>query len=694
MQWTSHFGWGRVNLGAAVAVAASGQIPPIASISSPDWFAPVTGPSLAIRGLASAPRAAGGGFQYKLMWAPGLQPDPASWRVVASGTGAGRMTGLGTIDLGAVRAALASYHPPSDPGAPTFSSSAPNPFASQFTVQLEVSVPGVPTVGIDRRVFTSANDPSLVAGYPKRMGTGGEAPIRYATLTSSNKQELIVPTEDGRVHAYLPSGRELRGWPVRTRLLRNASGHAGAPALRRIGIPREPPRAPAIADLRGDGQPDVITAAGIHVYAWTAHGRALRGFPVTERLGLCGPALESQPLHHPKCGFLASPAVGYLQGQRRGLDVIEPSLDGHLYAWNSRGRLLRGYPVALVDPGVPPAQQDHAESINDPAVGDLTGSGHDDVVVSTNEEYPMSSQSAPLSGGIAQLQGSLLSNASGGSARVYAIDGATGRIMHGWPIAINGALQNELPLVGPGNDAEIARIGGREVVIASATGGALSEYDAGGGLIRSIQQSSFGASSNATDRTEALNLFESAAVGRLAGTLSIVKYGVSLGQVINLALPGQNVPYNHLIGAYDASNGSTLSAWPTITDDYQFLSSSTIGRVGGPAGSGVLRFSRGRGLDCCTPTTARRAATSRASRRSQAGGCSRQRRFRRTGGSPTSPVRATCSSGECPASRPARASGRRSATTPATRATTTLMSGRPPRRRGYGCDGLVAGVFG
>ena len=42
-QWTTHFGWGRVDLGAAVAVAQSGKIPPEAAIDSPDWYAPLTG---------------------------------------------------------------------------------------------------------------------------------------------------------------------------------------------------------------------------------------------------------------------------------------------------------------------------------------------------------------------------------------------------------------------------------------------------------------------------------------------------------------------------------------------------------------------------------------------------------------------------------------------------------------------------
>src|SRR5713226_1643790 len=66
-----------------------------------------------------------------------------------------------------------------------------------------------------------------------------------------------------------------------------------------------------------------------------------------------------------------------------------------------------------------------------------------------------------------------------------------------------------------------------------------------------------GPASNVTDRSVALNLFESTAVGDLLGDgqLNLVKYGVTLGQLANLAAPGQNFPYSHTIGAYDASTG-------------------------------------------------------------------------------------------------------------------------------------------
>ncbi len=575
-QWTPHFGWGRANVGAAVGAVASGDIPPEAAIDSPSWYAPLTGSSVSITGLARARFATGGQFHWKLMWGAGQAP--ASWTTVGEGDSSTTVTNFGSIDLEAVRPALATYVVPPDSGGPTFAPGEPNPFQHEFTVQLEVNGQGIALTGIDRRVFDTFTDPTLLPGYPKAMGSGGEAATRYADLNGDNVQELIVPAEDGTIHAYEPNGSELRGWPVHTLTEQAALGHSGSPGLNALGLPPEPPRAPVIADLADNGHPDVVTAAGTHVYAWHANGKLVPGFPVSSNQAFCGPALETDS-SHPKCGFAATPALAHLEGFNKKPDIVEPSLDGHLYAWRANGTPVPGYPVALVDPAeVAAGSQMIAESINDPAIGDLSNAGHDDVVVASNEVYGAGELGSDVS------FAGITASAAGSSGRLYAIDGASGKIMPGWPVAMPGIIQNVLPLVGPGQDAAIAKIGGETVIVASVTGGALEELSPSGQVVRTMQQAgsqAFGAAADATDRTAALNLFESASVGDLlgTGTPDVVKYELSLGQAANLLLVGQNFPYNHLIGAFDGSSGATLPAFPTVTDDYQFLSANDVAKI-------------------------------------------------------------------------------------------------------------------
>jgi hypothetical protein len=574
-QWTTHFGWGRANVGAAVGAVVKGNIPPEAAIDSPEWYAPLTGTSTEITGLARARFASGGHFHWKLMWGAG--ETPSSWTTAHEGDAEGSVSDFGSIDLQAVRKALETYVVPPDTGGPTFGAGEPNPFQHEFTVQLEVSAAGSTLTGIDRRVFSTFTDPTLESGYPKRLAAGGESALRYADLDGSGTQELVLPTEDGQVHAYLPDGSELKGWPVSTGTQSSALDHSGSPGLAALGLPHEPARGPLLADLKGNGEQDVIVAAGEHVYAWHPNGKPVHGFPVAENRSFCGPALENGS-SHPKCGFFAAPALAHLEGSAKKPDIVEPSLDGHLYAWRANGKPVKGYPVALIDPAeVAAGHAMVAESINDPAVGDLNGDGHDDVVVASNEVYGAPEPEEISFAGIT-------ASVAGSSGRLYAIDGATGKILPGWPAKMPGLIQNTLPLIGPGQDAAIAKIGGETVIVASATGGALEELSPAGKTVRTIQQvgpESFGAISDATDRTGALNLFESASVGDVlgTGTPDVVKYEVSLAQAANLLLVGQNFPYNHLIGAFDGATGLPLPAYPTVTDDYQLLSANDVAKV-------------------------------------------------------------------------------------------------------------------
>ena len=572
--WDEHFGYGRADVGEAVAVAKSGAAPPEASIASPDWYAPLTGDRVDLAGRLRARFATGGKFTYKVEWGVGVQPT--TWTEIKAGESTTTTTDLGEVDLGAVRAALAASNPPPDPGGPTFGPSR-HPYKDYFTVRVTVTGDGIPTKGVDRKVLTAIPDgQELRAGFPKRLGTGGEAPLRYADLDGDNEQELIVPLEDGTIHAYRPDGSELPGWPVRTEVQYSATDHTSADGFDTVDPPREPARGPTIADLDDDGSPEVITAAGLRVYVFEADGSVRDGFPVRNNPAFCDKALQRKEdgatggAWHRKCGFLATPAVGRVEGKDEPLNIVAPSLDGHLYVLRADGTGVPGFPVDLVAPDKTDAQKRFAESINQPAIGDLGGGpgnapdGKDDIVVPTNEAYGEPGQSGDVS------FAGILGGAAGQDARVYAIDGATGEYLPGWPIKIPGLIQNVLPLIGPGHDPAITKVGGQTRIVASATSGSLATYKPDGSVDKTMQQGT------------SLNLFESAAVGRLLGDTGdpqVVKYQIDAGQAANLLLVGQNAPYSHRIGAWESGSGSTMPGYPTITDDYQFLSSSTIANV-------------------------------------------------------------------------------------------------------------------
>ena len=110
-----------------------------------------------------------------------------------------------------------------------------------------------------------------------------------------------------------------------------------------------------IADLDGDGSPEVITAAGTRIYVWEADGKLRDRLPgrATNRAVL-RPALSERRAGgawHRKCGFLATPAVGRVEGADKPLDIVAPSLDGHLYAFDRNGTAAPRLPGRPGRPG-------------------------------------------------------------------------------------------------------------------------------------------------------------------------------------------------------------------------------------------------------------------------------------------------------------------------------------------------------
>ena len=199
------------------------------------------------------------------------------------------------------------------------------------------------------------------------------------TSTATTQQELVLPTEDGKVHAYRPDGSRAAGLAgARPRPSPRPTEHLGSPVLQALDPPLEPPRAPTIADLTGDGKPEVITAAGERIYVWDADGRPARRLagparPVARQLRAVRAAEGAQAPQVRLPGH-ARRSRGS-RGPDEPLDIVVPGLDGRLRAYRPDGTPVPGFPVRLQDPDVPADERMTAESINNPAIGDLDGDG-------------------------------------------------------------------------------------------------------------------------------------------------------------------------------------------------------------------------------------------------------------------------------------------------------------------------------
>ena len=94
------------------------------------------------------------------------------------------------------------------------------------------------------------------------------------------------------------------------------------------------------------------------------------------------------------------------------------------------------------------------------------------------------------------------------------------------------------------------------------------------------------AASTSTSR-KVLNLFENPIVANIDGVAGpeIIKGGVTLNQLVNLGVAvGQNLPYNHVVQAWNGQTGASLPTFPQAVEDFQLLSSPAVADVSDAAG--------------------------------------------------------------------------------------------------------------
>ncbi len=646
--WDATHGYGRLNAYELVKRVRDAQIPPEADLTSPKWFSvlPATG-SVAVSGHVAAPRAPR--FSYRVEWAKGLQP-PAypgvdTWTVIGgeSHRTAAKDGTLATLDTATVAAALGgATGPPVDLRDGRSQE-------EKFSVRLRVVVTaeGGATDGLrgesQKQVFVHA-DPDLVAGMPRHVaGSGTSSPV-FADLEPGGGAEMVLATDDGRIHAYRADMSEIPGFPVRTD--RTPYWVRGWTSVV-DGIP--PTRgavmvgAPVIVDLNGDGQLDVAVGdLEGRVRAWDHVGNPLPGFAnVRTNPAFSTDSVAAQDsVNRTQRGFAGSLAAADLDGDGHP-ELVGAALDRHVYAWHGDGRPLAGFPVLVVDPtkvaAVDPVTHhvtfradsgvgDGGDLVTTPALADLNGDGRAEIVVGAQEEYdePLN---APEFGGLAGTSGNsreyvispLGRNATNPNPNPAHPDAQA--YLPGWPAKIGMFQREVLPVIGNGVSAQAA-IGdlipshpGREIAVAAAVGplyvfgadGRSALGQVGGkdvplhwfGGLFSNDGNGTGAARNSTDVGLMLVAFGGPAVGKIGSRdhLDVAAPVSGLSRLLDTTSPELQLPSDDQLAAWDPTTGSMRPAFPRETPDLAFFVTPAIADVNGDgrteviAGNGVYTLS-------------------------------------------------------------------------------------------------------
>jgi hypothetical protein len=668
-------GYGRIDAASIMSWLASGKIPPEASFGEMQWFQTYDPSSTTVPvPIKAAALRTPGTFHWELQYGIGVQPEPGAFTDIAGGTGSGGPGGQSVstvVDLGpALLGRIAT-------GLPAGSS----PDRPAFTLRLVVT-DSKGLVGEDRRTEYLVHDPTLMTELQPGAGAGTASVTEPATsfggsvdaaptlapIGPGGSDALVVATADGTIHAYVPKAgglRELPGWPVQTELMPGqAEITASEPAYTSAQVTAIP-HCPiiggvAVGRLSSGAGPDVVASDWCgNVYAWTANGKPLRGFPVHTNAAFsqdpspyAGTSSATDPSVDPRDpnnrllpGIIGAPALADLTGNGQ-LDVIVSSLDRHVYAWGQNGELLPGYPVLVVDPSqvesVDPTT-DHVTfkpSVNvqmgsmildTPAIGNLSGrGGPPDLVVGTDEEYGCNPATIPGAGlqevpgrppcaismvnavnwGLGAAGASLLNPAN---SRVYALnpqgnnsstDCSKGTaqpsacaILPGWPVPLVDLDAGLLPDVADGTTAspalaDLAGNGQLDVGDMTSVGpgyiytGDGKPYFGNGpdGQPITLSMGTAGPLSNSQDLPSipALGMPVFAALGAGAPGTSFVAPAASLGKALDAALPAEQYANDNQLDAWNTSTATMQAAFPQVMNDLQFFNQPLVANVNGP----------------------------------------------------------------------------------------------------------------
>jgi Subtilase family len=424
-------GYGRIDAARLVSWIAQGRIPPQAEIDGLPWYQ-VMNPSQQVNVSGTIGTTRSSSWRYEVQIAPGETPDQSAWRVVAAGKGDGIRTGeLATIPLGLV----AGLFPESVNlrGSPADADGQPDPDQFMFTIRIVVQ-DAAGMVGMARRTEFLHEDPTLLHGEPVQLSSSIAAPTVLAPIGPGGTDALLVATAAGSIEALGANGAELPGWPVETA---PDTGYHPGEAAYTSGDVTAIPRGEIVGGLAVG---DLSDAAGdqMDVVATDLTGRVW-AWSSRGRLLKGWPVRTEAAFSAPDVlnpdnevlrGILGAPALGDLQG-KGGLDVVAASMDRHVYAWQPDGKPVPGWPVEVVDPK-------EVQSVN-PADGQVTflpGAGGD--TGSKLDDTPAIAQLVP-----------------GGPPQVLV---TSNEQYTGYPNASLGILGTLFSLVGNLNDAANSRV--------------------------------------------------------------------------------------------------------------------------------------------------------------------------------------------------------------------------------------------
>lgn len=176
-------------------------------------------------------------------------------------------------------------------------------------------IPEIIVLGGDGRIFVINANGTIRAGWPQiipKLGFAFSSPA-IGDINRDGILDVVVASFDKSVYAFSSDGKLLQGWPAN--MDANAIGST------------------ALGDIDRDGYLEVLVTAGKKLYAFNYNGTIVTNFPI-----FISDSITVQ----------SSPVLGDIDGDGK-LDIVVGSPDQKVYAFDSKGREVPGFPLTTGD---------------------------------------------------------------------------------------------------------------------------------------------------------------------------------------------------------------------------------------------------------------------------------------------------------------------------------------------------------
>ena len=561
--WDPFYGYGRMNVGAALRALENSSIPPITHLESPAWFSMYEkgrDQEISISFHIHAPRS----NSYEWVLEYGLGNNPQEWIEINTGSGEEEQRLSSTLSIGDIPAVQMKEG--------DYNEKVPERLErvneASVTIRLRVS-DAQNNQSEQRKTVYVREDSDLLSGYPITLPGSAEAsPILY-DVDGDDIFEVIVADGSGLVHVLNGEGEELPGFPVASSIQENQpEAFNSMSPLRDVFL-----GTPSAADIDGDGDTEIV-AAGMRggVYVWHHDGTLVDGFPT---FSIGRDPSEMSPDFRYDQGFVGGVTLADID-EDGNMELISAGLDSRLYVWNHDGTEFGPYPIDICAPEN--CGHQGRRLITSVSVGDIDNDGNLELGFGASEAINNDRESAS-----------------------FQYDAQTGTLKDGWPKGTSGLVGETvlLPMIGEGHPASLSYAdidGDGDLEIGNSVMLGTNppiHHDGSTALETSFYGNDFSDDSNA-DLASLIQMVASPAWGDITGD-GVPEYlisGVSSLYLASLATR-KWFDYQQGIGAWDGTTGEILDGWPRQLEDVQFLTAPAIADVSGDGQADVIAVSGG-----------------------------------------------------------------------------------------------------